>query len=94
VALANRLGHAPQYALALKGRQTSRGAEGLHRCGDGGFGMFAAGLGHTPNYAPVEGRADFDDVAIFDPTAIDKETVGCDWSQRQFRHWVDPLSGE
>jgi hypothetical protein len=36
----------------------------------------------------------FDDVAIFDPTAIDKETVGCDWSQRQFRHLIDPLSGE
>jgi hypothetical protein len=40
--------------------------------------MFAPRLDDPPNHAPIEGRANLDDVAVFHPSAIDKETVGRD----------------
>ncbi len=93
-ALGNLLRYSPQHALALEGGQAPGGAKSLHRGGDCGLGMFAARLNHPLNHAAVEGRADFDDVAIFDPTAIDKKTVGCDWSDRQFRHFWSLRCGQ
>ncbi len=91
-ALGNGFGNAPQHALALEGGQTAGGAERFHSGGNGGFGVFAASLRHSANYAAVVRRADFDNVAVLHPPAVDEETVGCDRNERQFRHWAGPLS--
>jgi len=48
--------------------------------------MLAASLCDSRDYGAIKGRADFDDVPIFHPSAVDKETVGCDWGNRHFRH--------
>ena len=81
-----------QNSLPLEGGQAPGGSEGFDSGGNGGFGVFAASLRHSANYAAVVRRADFDNVAVFHPTAVDEETVGCDGSERQFRHWAGPLS--
>src|SRR6202035_4906452 len=49
--------------------------------------MFAARLHDPANHAAVKRIADLDDVAILEPTAIDKEPVGCNWSDSQFWHF-------
>jgi hypothetical protein len=76
--------------LPLKSGQAPGGAERLHGGGDCSFGMLAARLYHSADHGAIERGADFDDVAVFHPTAVDKETVGCDWSDRHFRH-TSPL---
>src|ERR1700722_4512219 len=86
----NLLGYAAQHTLAFECGQTAGGTECLHRGGDRGFRVFAARLSHSTDYAAIEGIADLDDVPIFEPTAIDKETVGCDWGDCQFGHFLEP----
>jgi len=85
--LRDGFGNATQHALALEGGQAASGSESLYGGGDGSFGMLAPRLDHSPKYAAIEGGADLDDVAIFHPPAVDKETVGCDWGKRHFRHF-------
>src|SRR6202166_2777663 len=49
--------------------------------------MFAARL-HDPAYhTAVKRMADLDNLAILEPTAVDKEPVGCNWSDCQFWHF-------
>jgi len=85
-AFGNRLRHAPQHALPLEGRQTPRSSEGLHGGRNRSLGMFAPRLRDSPNHAAIERRSDLDHVAVFHPSAVNQETVGCDWSKRHFRH--------
>ena len=89
-ALGHGLRHAPQHALALEGRQAAGGSKSLDGGGDRSRGMLAPGLDDSPNHAAIEGRADFDEIAVFHPSAVDEETVGCDWGNRQFRHLLPP----
>ena len=91
-ALRNRLRHTPQHALALEGGQTTGSAERLHRGGDRSFGMLAARLDDSPDYAAIEWGAHLDDVAVVHPTAVDKEPVGCDRGDRHFRHSCLPCA--
>jgi|ERR1700676_2734520 hypothetical protein len=49
--------------------------------------MFAPRLHYPPDHAAVKRIADLNDVAIFEPSAVDKETMGCDWSDCQFWHF-------
>ena len=89
-AFGNRLRHAAQHALALERGQAASGAESLHGGGDGGFGMLAPALDDPRNHAAIEGRANFDEVAVLHPPAVHKKTVGCDWGDRHLRHVWPP----
>jgi hypothetical protein len=52
--------------------------------------MIASRLNHSPDHATIEWRSDLDHIAVFHPTAVDKETVGRDWGDRHFRHGWPP----
>ncbi len=70
-ALGNGLRNAPQHTLPLEGGQAARGSESLDCGSDGDFGMLAPGLHDPPNHAAIKGRADFQDIAVFHPAAVD-----------------------
>jgi hypothetical protein len=48
--------------------------------------MFATRLDDSPDHAAIEGPADFNDVAVFHPSAVDKEAMGCE-GNRHIRHF-------
>jgi hypothetical protein len=73
------LGHTAEDSLALEGWQPAGGSESFDGGGDGKVGVFAPGLDYAGDHRAIEGGADFDEIAVFDPPAIDKETVSCDW---------------
>ncbi len=75
-ALGHEGGDLAQDALAFEGGQTAGGAEGFDGGGDGGFGVSAAALGDAGDQAAVVGGADFDEVAVFAPAAVEEESVG------------------
>ena len=75
-----------QDALAFEGGQAARGAEGFDGGGDGGFGVLAAALHDAGDQAAVIGGVDLDEVAVFPPAAIHKETVRRNGRDRHLCH--------
>ncbi len=86
LALGYGSGNSTENALALEGGQAAGGAESLDGGGDGGLGVFVAALHDPGNQAAVVGGANFDDVAIFSPPAIHKETVRGNGRDRHLWH--------
>ena len=70
-----------QNALALEGRQAACGPKGLHRGGNGRFGVFAASLINVGNQGAVVRSP---------PLPIDKKTMGCNRSHRHLGHRSPP----
>ncbi len=69
-----------------EGGKAARGAKGLDRRGDGGFGVFAASLHDSGDQGAVIGGANLDDVAVFPPLAVYEETVGRNRRDRHLCH--------
>ena len=69
-----------------KAGQAAGGAESLDGGGNGGLGVFAAALHHAGDQVVVVGGVDLDDVAIFPPPAVHKETVRRNGRDRHLWH--------
>jgi hypothetical protein len=79
-----------QNALALEGRQAACGPKGLHRGGNGRFGVFAASLINVGNQGAVVRSPHLDQITFFQPLPIDKKTMGCNRSHRHLGHRSPP----
>ena len=85
-ALGHERGNPTQNALTFKGGQTAGSAERFYCGGDRGFGVLSASLKDPRDETAVIRRADFDEVAVLLPPAIDKKTVCRNRRDRQLSH--------
>ena len=80
-------GDLAEDALAFEGRKAASGAERFDCGGNGGFGVLFAALRDSGDDAAVVGSADFDEIAVLLPAAIDEETVRRNRRDRHLCHF-------
>ena len=65
-----------EHSLAFKRRQSARCAECLHRGCNRCLCVLSCALVDSADHGTIKRRLDLDDVALFDPSAIDEQTMG------------------
>ena len=90
-AIANAGSNPVQNPLPFEGGQPPSSSEGLDGGGNSGFRVFAASLVDMRDKRAVVRRTHVDDIALFQPLPVQKETVGCNRSHRHLGHAL-PLS--
>ena len=85
-ALHHRSRDLTEHALALEGGEAAGGPESLDCGGNSGFRMLSSSLIDAGYEAAVVGSVNFNEIAIFMPTAIHEETMSRNRRDRHFCH--------